>query len=256
MWALLQRLRRCDRWWQRRVRRRPYPFLLPGHGSNAMCDTVVVVRRTACSSPRTPTATSTRPSSSSGTPPAITRPGATVRCTRIEIPQVRRTHAVLLSRPVLDVGRRDGRQRARRGDRQRGGLHRASPTPKAGLTGMDLLRLALERAATAAEAVDVITGAARGARPGRRLRARAPRRSRYHNSFLVADPRAGLRAGDRRPRSGRSSRSRRRPDDLQRADHPRLRRGRTQRVRTHFSRCRTRRAVHRGRARRSAGVPT
>ncbi len=30
MWELLQRLRRADRWWQRSVRRRPYPFLLPG----------------------------------------------------------------------------------------------------------------------------------------------------------------------------------------------------------------------------------
>jgi hypothetical protein len=30
MWALLQRLRRADRWWQRRVRQRPYLFLLPG----------------------------------------------------------------------------------------------------------------------------------------------------------------------------------------------------------------------------------
>lgn len=30
MWALLQRLRRADRWWQRAVRRRAYPFLLPG----------------------------------------------------------------------------------------------------------------------------------------------------------------------------------------------------------------------------------
>ncbi len=29
LWALLQRLRRVDRVWQRRVRRRPYPFLLP-----------------------------------------------------------------------------------------------------------------------------------------------------------------------------------------------------------------------------------
>jgi hypothetical protein len=29
MWALIQRLRRGDRWWQRRVRRRAYPFLLP-----------------------------------------------------------------------------------------------------------------------------------------------------------------------------------------------------------------------------------
>jgi hypothetical protein len=30
MWALLQRVRRLDRAWQRRVRRRVYPFLLPG----------------------------------------------------------------------------------------------------------------------------------------------------------------------------------------------------------------------------------
>jgi len=30
MWEVLQRLRRADRWWQRRVRRRRYPFLLPG----------------------------------------------------------------------------------------------------------------------------------------------------------------------------------------------------------------------------------
>ena len=28
-WALLQRLRRADRFWQRRVRRRSYAFLLP-----------------------------------------------------------------------------------------------------------------------------------------------------------------------------------------------------------------------------------
>lgn len=30
MWGVLQQLRRADRWWQRSVRRRPYPFLLPG----------------------------------------------------------------------------------------------------------------------------------------------------------------------------------------------------------------------------------
>jgi hypothetical protein len=29
-WALLLRIRRMDRWWQRAVRRRTYPFLLPG----------------------------------------------------------------------------------------------------------------------------------------------------------------------------------------------------------------------------------
>ncbi len=30
MWEVLQRLRRADRWWQRTIRRRGYPFLLPG----------------------------------------------------------------------------------------------------------------------------------------------------------------------------------------------------------------------------------
>jgi hypothetical protein len=30
LWAVLQWLRRADRWWQLRVRRRPYPVLLPG----------------------------------------------------------------------------------------------------------------------------------------------------------------------------------------------------------------------------------
>lgn len=29
-WALLQRLRRIDRAWQRKIRRRPYPFIIPG----------------------------------------------------------------------------------------------------------------------------------------------------------------------------------------------------------------------------------
>jgi hypothetical protein len=31
MWALIQRLRRVDRFWHRKIRRRTYPFLLPPH---------------------------------------------------------------------------------------------------------------------------------------------------------------------------------------------------------------------------------
>lgn len=31
LWEAMLKLRRADRWWQRRVRRRGYPFLLPGH---------------------------------------------------------------------------------------------------------------------------------------------------------------------------------------------------------------------------------
>ena len=30
LWSALLRIRRLDRAWRRRVRRRPYPFLLPG----------------------------------------------------------------------------------------------------------------------------------------------------------------------------------------------------------------------------------
>jgi hypothetical protein len=30
LWQVMLAVRRADRWWQRRVRRRPYPFLLPG----------------------------------------------------------------------------------------------------------------------------------------------------------------------------------------------------------------------------------
>lgn len=31
IWELMLRLRKVDRFWQRKVRRRPYPYLLPGH---------------------------------------------------------------------------------------------------------------------------------------------------------------------------------------------------------------------------------
>jgi hypothetical protein len=34
LWATLQAVRRADRAWQRHVRRRPYPFLLPGHANS------------------------------------------------------------------------------------------------------------------------------------------------------------------------------------------------------------------------------
>jgi hypothetical protein len=29
LWSLMLSLRRADRWWQRTIRQRPYPFLLP-----------------------------------------------------------------------------------------------------------------------------------------------------------------------------------------------------------------------------------
>jgi dipeptidase len=61
------------------------------------------------------------------------------------------------------------------------------PYAKTGLTGMDLLRLALERASTAREALDLITAliTAHGQGGGCGYRNRA---FRYHNAFIIADP--------------------------------------------------------------------
>lgn len=114
-------------------------------------------------------------------------------CTWIDIPQVARTHAVLLSRPWWMFGAEIGanahgvvigneavftrelKQRARRGD------------DAPGLLGMDLLRLALERAATASDAVEVIVGLLESYGQSGPCSSARPRFT-YDNSFIVADP--------------------------------------------------------------------
>ena len=89
--------------------------------------------------------------------PAQSHPaGQTVKCTYLEIPQVRETHAVLLSRPFWMWG-------AEMGANEKGvvigneAVFTKMPLDrKGGLTGMDLLRLALERADTAEQAVETV----------------------------------------------------------------------------------------------------
>ncbi len=121
--------------------------------------------------------------------PATTTTGLRVRCTWSEIDQVPRTHAVLLSQPWWMWG-------AEMGANEHGVVigNEAVFTRGAGrersdsaLLGMDLLRLGLERGATAEEAVGVIVGLLEQHGQGGSCSHEHPRFT-YDNSFIVADP--------------------------------------------------------------------
>ncbi len=111
--------------------------------------------------------------------------GAPVRLTYIDIPQVERTHACLLSRPFWMWG-------AEMGANEHGvvigneAVHAVVPAQRRrALIGMDLVRLGLERAASAAEAVEVIAGLLETHGQGGDCGHLG--RFYYHNSFLIAD---------------------------------------------------------------------
>ena len=111
--------------------------------------------------------------------------GQKLKCTWIEIPQVRQTHAILISRPFWIWG-------AEMGANEHGvvigneAVFTREPLTKKGLVGMDLLRLALERAATAQQAVETIIELLETFGQGGGC-GHEDRRFSYHNSFLVAD---------------------------------------------------------------------
>lgn len=112
--------------------------------------------------------------------------GGELRCTWIEVPQVDQTWECVLSRPFWMWG-------AEMGVNENGvaigneAVFTRVPVAEKGLTGMDLLRLALERATTARGALTVITDHLarydQGGSCGYRHRD-----FRYHSSFAIGGP--------------------------------------------------------------------
>ena len=112
--------------------------------------------------------------------------GAQVRCTYITIPQVERTNAVLLGKPYWIWGAEMGANAHGVVIGNEAVFTKLPYEKEPGLIGMDLLRLGLERADSAAAAVTVmtelLTAYGQGGNCGH------THDLRYHNSFLVADP--------------------------------------------------------------------
>lgn len=112
-------------------------------------------------------------------------PGAMVRATYVEIPQVAHTHALIGSRPWWMWGVEHGVNEHGLAIGNEAVWSRLPAGREEGLLGMDLLRLTLERAATADEGLAVLTGLVE--QFGQSGRCAYRRDSFYHNAFIIAD---------------------------------------------------------------------
>lgn len=117
--------------------------------------------------------------------PRTTHNSDTLKTTYIEIPQVKETNEVLLSKPFWMWGAEMGVS-----DKNvvigNEAVYAKPNLEKKSLLGMDLLRLALERAKSALDAVSVITHLLE--KYGQGGECGYTKHSTYHNSFIIADP--------------------------------------------------------------------
>jgi dipeptidase len=120
--------------------------------------------------------------------PAADHPaGSTVKCTYIDIPQVAHTHAILLAKPFWMWGAEMGANEHGVTIGNEAVFTKVPYDTGPGLIGMDFIRLALERAGTARQALDVMIDLLE--RHGQGGNCGFQHALYYHNSFIIADPR-------------------------------------------------------------------
>ena len=119
------------------------------------------------------------------TPAAHHAPDAELRCTHRSIPQVQESRAVLLSKPFWMWGCEMG-VNAHGVAIGNEAVFTKEPYRNEGLLGMDMMRLALERATTATAALDVLIALLETY--GQYGNGGYQHRTNYHNAFLIADP--------------------------------------------------------------------
>ncbi|GAA1798828.1 hypothetical protein GCM10009795_050390 [Nocardioides hankookensis] len=120
------------------------------------------------------------------TPAADHEADEVVRTTYVAVPQVARTHATVVSRPWWMWGAEMGANEHGVAIGNEAVFTKEKASLEPGLLGMDLLRLALERATSAREAAEVVVALLEEHGQSGPCSAEH-RRFTYHNSFLVAD---------------------------------------------------------------------
>lgn len=158
---------------------------------NSMCDTMVALGNTTASGGTLFAKNSDRDANEAQAVEIFGakdhEPGGCVQLTYIAIPQASHTHTVMVSRPYWMWGAEMGANEHGVVIGNEAILTKVAPGKTPGLIGMDMVRLGLERATTAEEALQLICSLVEDY--GQSGNCGHPQAAQfyYHNSFLIAD---------------------------------------------------------------------